>query len=116
MMVTITYLPEFEHQAKALRKKYKSFESDFDSLIDSLEENPFQGTSLGEGVYKIRMQITSKGKGKSGGARVLTWTVTQQGENIVVTLLYIYDKSHLSNVSDSFIKSLVNEASSIYGK
>ncbi len=109
-MVKIAFLEEFKRQAKAFKKKYKSFGDDFEALLYSIKENPFQGTSLGEGVYKIRMQITSKGKGKSGGARVLTWTVTQQGDNITVTLLAIYDKSEYSNVSDRYIKSLIKEA------
>lgn len=110
MMVEIKYLQEFERQAKALRKRYRSFEADYADFLDSIEKNPFQGTSLGEGIYKVRMQITSKGKGKSGGARVLTWAVTQQGDNITVTFLTIYDKSEYSNVSDRYIKSLVKEA------
>lgn len=109
-MVEITFLEEFKRQAKAFNKKYKSFSDDFESLLNSIKDNPFQGTSLGEGVYKVRMKITSKGKGKRGGAIVLTWTVTQQGDNITVTLLAIYDKSEYSNVSDRYIKSLVKEA------
>ena len=59
-----------------MAKKYKSFVKDYDDFLDSLEKNPFQGTFLGMGVYKTRMAIASKGKGKSGGARVLTYNVT----------------------------------------
>lgn len=59
-----------------MAKKYKSFVKDYDDFLDSLEKNPFQGTSLGMGVHKTRMAIASKGKGKSGGARVLTYSVT----------------------------------------
>lgn len=59
-MVEIKYLQEFARQAKALRRKYKSFEVDYNNFLDSIERNPFQGTSLGAGVYKVRMQITSK--------------------------------------------------------
>jgi len=40
--------------------------------VDSLEENPIQGEALGKDCYKIRMAITSKGRGKSGGSRVIT--------------------------------------------
>lgn len=65
MKVEFHYLPEFERRAKALAKKYKSFRQDYDDFLDSLEKAPFQGTSLGGGVYKTRMQIVSKGKGKS---------------------------------------------------
>lgn len=111
-MVEIKYLQEFARQAKALRRKYKSFEVDYNNFLDSIERNPFQGTSLGAGVYKVRMQITSKRKGKSGGARVLTWVVTEQDDDIIVTLLTIFDKSEFPNVSDRYIKSLVKEATS----
>ena len=55
------------------------------------------------------MTITSKGKGKSGGARVITYNVQQQNEEVVVTLMSIYDKGEINNVSDSYLRSLVQE-------
>ena len=55
------------------------------------------------------MTISSKGKGKSGGARVLTLNVLVSGDTDV-TLLTIYDKDEIDNVSDSYIKWLVREA------
>lgn len=75
MNIELKYLPEFERRAKVLAKKYKSFVKDYECFLDSLEKDPFQGTFLGMGVYKTRMAIASKGKGKSGGARVLTYNV-----------------------------------------
>ena len=70
MNVTFDYLDEFERRAKVLAKKYKSFEDDYNAFLDYLEENPFSGTPLGSSMYKHRMSISSKGKGKSGGTRV----------------------------------------------
>ena len=68
------------------------------------------GTPLGEGVRKVRMSISSKGKGKSGGARILTYSVNKESdEEIKVTLMSIYDKSKISNVSDEYISFLVKE-------
>ena len=68
------------------------------------------GTPLGEGVRKVRMSISSKGKGKSGGARILTYSVNKESdEDIKLTLLSIYDKSKISNVSDEYISFLVKE-------
>lgn len=111
MKVDFHYIPEFERRAKGLAKKYKSFVKDYDDFLDSLEKAPFQGTSLGGGVYKTRMQIASKGKGKSGGARVLTYNVTiVSPDRVSITLLSIFDKGEIENVSDSYIKSLVKEA------
>ena len=110
MNVDFKYLPEFEKRAKALAKKYKSFVKDYDDFLDSLEKNPYQGTSLGKGVYKTRMSISSKGKGKSGGVRVLTYNVKEIAPNLIkVTLLSIFDKGEMENVSDAYIKSLVKE-------
>lgn len=64
MLVELKYLPEFEKRAKLLAKKYRSFISDYNKLLDEIEKDPFHGTSLGNGVYKTRMAIASKGKGK----------------------------------------------------
>ncbi len=110
MKVVFDYLPEFEKRAKALSKKYKSFEDDYDSFLDELEANPFGGVSLGQSMYKHRMAITSKGKGKSGGARVITYNLQQKSEDeVVITLMTIYDKNEMDNVSDAYLKSLVAE-------
>ena len=108
MKVSFDYLDEFERRAKTLRKKYPSFESDYDAFLDELEANPFCGEPLGHHTYKCRMSIASKGKGKSGGARVLTYNLQEQGEDdILITLMTIYDKSEMENVSDAYIRSLV---------
>ena len=108
MKVTFDYIDEFEREAKALRKKYPSFESDYDTFLYELEKNPFSGESLGQHTYKNRMAIASKGKGKSGGARVITYNIQQQGEDeVLITLMTIYDKSEIDNVSDAYLRSLV---------
>ena len=110
MKVIFDYLDEFERGAKALRKKYPSFESDYDTFLNELEANPYGGESLGHHTYKNRMAIASKGKGKSGGARVLTYNLQQQSEDeIIITLMTIYDKSDIDNVSDEYIRSLVQQ-------
>ena len=110
MKVTFDYLPEFERRAKDLAKKYKSFKSDYNTFLDELESNPFGGEPLGRHTYKNRMAITSKGKGKSSGARVITYNVLQQSkEEVVITLMSIYDKGEINNVSDAYLRSLVQE-------
>lgn len=114
MKVSFDYLDEFQRGAKALRKKYPSFEDDYNTFLDELEKNPFSGESLGKHTYKNRMAIASKGKGKSGGARVITYNLQQQSENeVVITLMTIYDKSDISNVSDAYLRSLVQEVEGI---
>lgn len=108
MKVSITALDEFERQARRLSKKYKSLKDDLANLQKELLEDPFQGDDLGGGVRKIRMAISSKGKGKSGGARILTLNVLVS-DDANVTLLTIYDKNEIDNVSDQYIMWLVKQ-------
>lgn len=70
--------------------------------------NPFLGDDLGSGIRKVRMAIASKGKGKSGGARILTLNLLLDTESMEITLLTIYDKGEISNVKDDFIKDLIS--------
>lgn len=110
MKVIIDYLDEFKRGAKFLHKKYPSFESDYQSFLDELEANPFSGEPLGQHTYKNRMAIASKGKGKSGGARVITYNLRQQTvDEVIITLMCIYDKSEIQNVSDAYLRSLVQQ-------
>ena len=86
-----------------------SFKDDYNAFLDELEQNPFGGEPLGHHTYKNRMAIASKGKGKSGGARVITFNVFQhEDDSIEITLLTIYDKGEISSVTDKFIKWLVS--------
>lgn len=109
MKVTISTIDEFDRRARRLAKKYKSLKDDLRTFQQEIMQNPLMGIDLGRGVRKIRMAITSKGKGKSGGARVLTLTVLVS-EDADVTLLTIYDKDEIDNVSDGYIRWLISEA------
>jgi len=109
MNVTLHLHSEFKRQFRRLSKKYRSLIDDLEDFQEELIKNPLQGIDLGRGVRKIRMAIGSKGKGKSGGARVLTLTVLVS-EDADVTLLTIYDKDEIDNVSDEYIRWLVSEA------
>ena len=106
MKVKLIPSEEFLRRLKHLAKKYKSMGDDYRTLKESLLRNPFQGDSLGQGVHKVRMPIASKGKGKSGDARVLT-LVMLVSDDAEVTLLTMYDKGEISNVSDSYIQALI---------
>ena len=82
--------------------------NDYRDFIGSIKKNPFQGSSLGGGVRKVRFGVADKGGGKSGGLRVITFTVNKIDDSQVeITLLYIYDKSEMSSVSDKFIAFLL---------
>ena len=96
----------FKRQVKRLLKKYPTLKTELLELEGELQRNPTLGTPLGTNCYKIRVAIRSKGKGKSGGARIITYTVTEEME---VYLLTIYDKSEISSVSDQVISALIDE-------
>ena len=106
-MINIFYSSEFRKEIKRLVKKYRSLPEDLIELRERLMDNPFEGVDLGLGVRKVRMSIKSKGKGKSGGARVITYNVTAEEDNINITLLTIYDKSERSTITDKEIKELL---------
>ncbi len=72
-------------------------------------ENPFQGTELSPGIRKIRMAITSKGRGKSGGARIITYTIVAAESEGRVYLMNVYDKSDFSSVELSIIKNMIRD-------
>ena len=95
---------DFKTSYKQLKKRHKSLESDFERLLASLLQNPMQGVELAGGARKIRLAITSKGRGKSGGARVII-RVRVIGDEL--QLLYIYDKADLDNISDSYLRDLL---------
>jgi mRNA-degrading endonuclease RelE of RelBE toxin-antitoxin system len=94
----------FKKEFKRISKKYSSLSNDMKTLVNLLKENPTMGTPLGNDAYKIRLAIKSKNKGKSGGARIITYLVDK---NTIVYLLSIYDKSEKVSVSDSEIKSMI---------
>lgn len=96
---------EFLRCMKPLAKRYRSFNQDYQALLDELEKNPQAGIDLGEGYRKVRMAIASKGKGKSKGARVITLNYVERNGKLY--LLYGYDKSDADSVDIAIIKKLV---------
>lgn len=95
---------KFKREVKRLVKKFSSLKKELADLSFLLENEPDTGTPLGNNTYKIRLSIKSKGKGKSGGARVITYVVTENSE---IYLLTIYDKSEFDNVDDKTIKNII---------
>ena len=105
MSYKIEITRHFEREAKPLLKKYASLKSELKKLGKELSENPEKGVPLGNNLYKVRLAIASKGKGKRGGARVVTYLKTEQGN---VYLLSIYDKGERDTISDKEIKDILN--------
>ena len=105
MIYNIIAVPSFKRELKKLAKKYSSLKVEFAQLIETLEQEPKQGTSLGNNCYKIRTAISSKGKGKSGGARVITNFVVTDS---TVYLLSIYDKSEKDSLTSKELNDLLS--------
>jgi mRNA-degrading endonuclease RelE of RelBE toxin-antitoxin system len=104
MSFNVKSISVFERQTKRLVKKYPSLKKEIQELIKELKEIPGKGASIGNNCYKIRLAITSNGKGKSGGVRVITHVILK---NDTVYLLSIYDKSEIANLTDKEILKLI---------
>lgn len=104
MNYNIVAVPTFRKEVKKLAKKYISLKDDLAQLFKNLEENPSTGTPIGKNCYKIRISIASKGKGKSGGARLITHIVVSEE---TVFLLSIFDKSDKDNLTDKELEELL---------
>ena len=110
MPVSVVTAPSFLLAARKLLKKYPSLKSDLALPETQLLAKPDAGTPLGQNAYKIRLAIRSKGRGKSGGARVITHleTVLLTDETTqTVSLLYIYDKADTASITQRELKDLI---------
>lgn len=94
----------FAKELKRLIRKYPSLKLEFINLVSSLETDPSQGISIGNGFYKIRVSISSKGKGKSGDGRVITYVKIVDE---VVYLATIYDKSEKEDIGEKELNAII---------
>lgn len=106
MSYSVELSANFKNEAKRLTKKYPSLKTELAKLFKYLEENPTTGTPLGNDIYKIRLAIASKNKGKSGGARVLSFVKVIE---TTVLLFSIYSKGEIDNLTDKEIKELIKD-------
>ena len=99
----------FDAEAKRLAKRHRSFVDDLQDFRDSLLENPYQGTELSPGIRKVRLTIDSKGRGKSGGACVITFTYLIDEKDGVVILLLLYDKADASSIKLNVVRQIIKD-------
>ncbi|MDI9364512.1 MAG: type II toxin-antitoxin system RelE/ParE family toxin [Flavobacterium sp.] len=104
MSYKIELTDNFKKEAKKLIKKHASLRTEIVALGKELAKNPTTGTPLGNDVYKIRLAIASKNKGKSGGARVISFVKIIDE---TVYLLSIYNKGEKDTMTDNEIKKLI---------
>ena len=106
---TVSVSDDFAKEAKRLAKKYPSFKQYYKDFLESIKNNPLQGDEITKNIRKIRMAIKAKGKGKSGGARGITFNVFTDVENGHVVFLLLYDKEDASTVKVNVVKQLVRD-------
>lgn len=105
--ILFTTTPTFDKAYKHLLKKYASLPTDLIRLRDELIENQELGANLGGGFRKIRLAVKSKGRGKSGGVRVITLHLLADSTNKQIIFSMIYDKSEYQSVTDEQIKDSI---------
>jgi len=106
MSYKIELSDNFKKEAKRLVKKYRSLKTEIANFITELETNPTKGTPLGNDIYKIRLAVTSKGKGKSGGVRLMSFVKVT---NTTVLLFSIYNKGEKDSINDKEIIDLLKD-------
>lgn len=100
--------PTFLRELRTLLKKYRNLKNDLQKFNDFLLENPLSGVDLGGGLRKVRMPISDKNKGKSHGARVITYTYFIDNQNGIINLIFIYDKQERDSISKQEIKQILD--------
>ena len=107
MSLEIVLTDYFKSGFKKLSKRHKSLADDLESFIRELRENPDSGVEIIPHVRKVRMAIKSKGRGKSGGARVITYDAYVSEKNGTLYLVLIYDKANTDNVKKNVIEDII---------
>jgi len=106
MNYSIATTERFDKNVKRLSKKYRSLKNDLVLFQEELLKNPTMGDDLGDNTRKVRMAIASKNKGKSGGARVITYHFFVDIESTEIYMLAIYDKSEQETISEQEIRQI----------
>mgnify|MGYP003489554515 CR=1 FL=1 len=99
MSYSIIATHRFEKELKRLSKKFPSIKNDFAELIDNILEDPESGTFIGNNCYKIRLAIGSKRKGKSGGARIISFETVISIDETTVLFGSIYNKTDFTSIN-----------------
>jgi len=105
----VYYTSVFDKYFKRYSKKFQSLSNEMLELEKTLIENPETGTNLGNGLFKIRLGVNSKNKGKSGGFRVITYLIVENKNNTDINLIIIYDKSEIKDIPKKELLKIVKD-------
>ena len=102
--MSLEFIPSdyFATELKRLAKRYRGLADDYEAFLNSLKE-------IAPNIRKIRMPITAKGRGKSGGARVITYNAIVAEQEGRIYLLLIYDKADASSVKMNVVKQIAKD-------
>lgn len=92
---TQTFLRQAERQGMS--------EAEREAVVNAIAANPGAGDLIQSSGGCRKIRFAGKGKGKSGGFRVITF---YGGENLPIFLLTVYAKGNLSNLSDAEVNVL----------
>jgi hypothetical protein len=109
-MTKILTIPEFDKSLKILSRKFLSLKEEFQEFLEKTEKENVQGRSLGNGFYKARLAVKSKGKGKRGGLRIISHReIIYKIEETEITLVAIYDKNETSSIDRKYLEALLKK-------
>jgi hypothetical protein len=105
MKISVSYTLSFDRRFKKYAKKFQSLKADLKLFINDLDKT--KAVDLGGNLYKYRLSVKSKNKGKSGGFRVITFELIVSDHEKNVTLLALYDKSEQGTLTKSQIEAIL---------
>jgi hypothetical protein len=108
-MIEVRLFDKFKREFKRLSKKFRTLPNELRELIEELENDPKKGVNLGGGLFKIRLASESKGGGKSGGFRVISYYIEQTNETETIYLVTIYDKSEESSIDKEDLLKIIKK-------
>jgi len=98
-MYIVQPIPAFERIKKKLKKKYPHIEKDYAFLLKELKIGNFIGDEIkgfDGSLYKVRIPSSDQKRGKSGGYRIIYYTIL---DNHIIYLMAIYSKVNQENLS-----------------
>lgn len=93
-MQTVVEMPEFIRCAK----KLNLLDEEREQIVDLIAAQPNSGDEISGTGGMRKLRFGGKGKGKSGGYRVITFFT---GPDIPVFLVTIYGKSQKENITEA---------------
>ena len=107
-LATVIYSVKIAKDIKELRKRYRSITRDIQSFAKQLEFGEITGDRIIGNkypVFKARIKNSDIQKGKSGGYRVIYYTVIADE----ILLATVYSKSDQSDTSNQEIEEIIEQ-------